>query len=311
MLMVLWFHTEVYYFGDCVIPYSMYTENAMAGFFFVSGYLFIPKISIRNVKNTLYSIFRKFFIPYVLFALFLGITKRLFRNDTIDLLQIVQSLLTGNASWFISALIVCQLYLLAIRRLIHQKVLFFLACTLPFLYLALTRHYTNFSIIDGTALSVLFMYAGYLYRTCESSLDALHSKYDILLAVLLIVFKWVEWQYQLNMTYYYIAIDVYSLFLADTLLGCLLMVRLMKRIQQSNRLTNMMEWVGRHTLVFYFLCGGVPMVLSKIANRIIGHPHYILFILVFGAVFATTSMLTYLLYRIPFIRKHILYIQCP
>ena len=69
MLMILWFHTEIYYFGDLVLPYSMYVENALAGFLFISGYLFIPKIYSKSNKIIIYNIFRKLIIPYIVFSL--------------------------------------------------------------------------------------------------------------------------------------------------------------------------------------------------------------------------------------------------
>ena len=39
MMMILLFHTEVYYIGSEIIPYHLYVENSLAGFFFLSGYL--------------------------------------------------------------------------------------------------------------------------------------------------------------------------------------------------------------------------------------------------------------------------------
>ena len=165
MLMILWFHTEIYYFGDLVLPYSMYVENALAGFFFISGYLFIPKIYSKSNKIIIYNFFRKLIIPYIVFSLFLGITKVLFRGESIDFILIIKNILTGNASWFISALIMCQLFLVIIRYICNNRILLLFACTIPFLYISFTKNYSNYSIIDGTSISILFMYFGYLYKS--------------------------------------------------------------------------------------------------------------------------------------------------
>ena len=39
MMAILFFHLEAYYRDYDGVPYSMYVENALAAFFFVSGYL--------------------------------------------------------------------------------------------------------------------------------------------------------------------------------------------------------------------------------------------------------------------------------
>ena len=54
MIAILLFHTEVYYAGDAVIPYSFYVDNALTIFFFVSGYLFMQRdteVSPKFVKH--------------------------------------------------------------------------------------------------------------------------------------------------------------------------------------------------------------------------------------------------------------------
>ena len=40
MVAILLFHTEMYYAGRDITPYRCYVHNALATFFFISGYLF-------------------------------------------------------------------------------------------------------------------------------------------------------------------------------------------------------------------------------------------------------------------------------
>ena len=310
MLMILWFHTEIYYFGDLVLPYSMYVENALAGFFFISGYLFIPKIYSKSNKIIIYNIFRKLIIPYIVFSLFLGITKVLFRGESIDFILIIKNILTGNASWFISALIMCQLFLVIIRYICNNRILLLFACTIPFLYISFTKNYSNYSIIDGTSISILFMYFGYLYKKTEKLLDSINNIYYIFLALILILLKITVFIYNLDMTFYYISIDNYLIFLLDTLLWCIIIVKIVKQIHIENIYISYMEWIGKHTLVFYFLSGGVPLVITTFMHKLFSiHSNYSILLIVFLLVLITTTIISYLLFNIKFFRKTIFYMD--
>ena len=308
MLIILWFHTEVYYFGECKIPYSMYVQNALAGFFFLSGYLYIPKIFMINKIKIIHNIFRKLVIPYIIFTFFIGIAKVLFRGENIELLSIITNILTGNASWFISALIICQLYLVAIQFIVNKQCLLLFACILPFLYMVFTKNYTNLSIIDGTSISVMFMYLGFLYKTYEKFLDNLNIINYIFMTLILIILKVIEYYYNYDMIYYYISIDNYLLFIFDTFIWCIIIIKIIKKNHSSNKFISIIEWIGKHSLVFYFLCGGVPSVVSTFANNNINYKSYTIFLFVFLSVLIITSFITYLLYNIKIFRKIILYV---
>ena len=293
MLMILWFHTEIYYFGDLVLPYSMYVENALAGFFFISGYLFIPKIYSTSNKIIIYNIFRRLIIPYIVFSLFLGITKVLFRGESIEFILIIKNILTGNASWFISALIMCQLFLVIMRYICNNRVLLLFACTIPFLYIAFTKNYSNFSIIDGTAISIIFMNFGYIYKINENFFDSINNIFYILIALILILLKIIVLIYKLDITFYYISIDNYLIFLLDTLLWCIIIVKIVKHIHINNIYIYYMEWIGKHTLVFYFLSGGVPLVITTFMHKLFSiHSYYLILLIVFLLVMITITIIT-------------------
>ena len=65
MMMILWFHTEYYYIGNLVIPYSLYVENSLIGFFFISGYLFFPYRNNNLHKKGYLQYFKK--TPHTIF----------------------------------------------------------------------------------------------------------------------------------------------------------------------------------------------------------------------------------------------------
>lgn len=68
MLAILLFHTEMRYAEWDIIPYSMYVENFLALFFFVSGYLFVSPKRQFTLRGKLVSIAKRLVVPYVLFV---------------------------------------------------------------------------------------------------------------------------------------------------------------------------------------------------------------------------------------------------
>ena len=66
MLAILLFHTEMYYIGKDILPYTMFVENALALFFFLSGYLFVSSHRPFNLPTKMRMIFRRLIIPYLL-----------------------------------------------------------------------------------------------------------------------------------------------------------------------------------------------------------------------------------------------------
>jgi hypothetical protein len=59
------------------------------------------------------------------------------------------------------------------------------------------------------------------------------------------------------------------------------------------------SWMGSHVIVYYFLCGGVPLTLSVLANKIgfSYHGIYAQVIVVLIAVYLLITLLTWLIYK--------------
>ncbi len=68
----------------------------------------------------------------------------------------------------------------------------------------------------------------------------------------------------INMLVWPISINNYPIFLLDILLCSVLMIQIFKRLPPCKWL----EWTGSHSLVYYFLCGGVPLITSRVFERI-------------------------------------------
>ena len=106
MVAILLDHTEIYYTGDNIIGYNYYVANVLVAFFFLSGYLFY-KDTPFSLQLKLKAIARYLLLPYFIFTTFIAIPKALAHG--FDIPETLFSVLTGQASWFIAALIVAEI----------------------------------------------------------------------------------------------------------------------------------------------------------------------------------------------------------
>lgn len=304
MMMILLFHTEVYYTGSEIIPYHLYVENSLAGFFFLSGYLSFHTDGSISPSTLFYKLFRKLIVPYLFFNFLIAFPKNIMNGNT-DILYILFTIISGQASWFVSTLIVCKTAM-TLLSILHNKWLTSACCVVPFILMSINSSAIPVPILNVSAIAIIFMEAGHLYRRWEKQIDVLSRKYIIFISVLLFIFiKIYEYKYDLKMTFYYISIDNYPLFLIDCLLGCYLLVWLTRRVDTTHPLVLAAEWTGRHSLVYYFICGGVPLVVGRYMPAYMP-PHYEMVIMAFLLVYLLSSCITYTLYRIRWIRNIIL-----
>ena len=310
MLAILLFHTEMRYAEVEIIPYSMYVENFLALFFFVSGYLFVSPKRQFTLRGKLVSIAKRLVVPYVLFVSLMAVPKAYAHGDDLTLWSFLGGLVSGRASWFVSALIVVSLYYALVEHLLCRLVksrghvhdlLLTLFAVLP-LCCVLPLHIDAASIPGVSAIAVLFVHAGRLYRQAEpwidSRLDVSALRKWLLVAfavVALFVLKGYEIRNDVNMTFYVIIIDSYPLFYADTLLFCLLAVTVLKSIPYTFAVRPLV-WVGAHSLVYYFVSGGVPIIVSRLMLPYDG-TCYGLVLLAFVLVCLVASAITWVVYK--------------
>lgn len=135
------------HFTDALI-YSFH----MASFFFIAG-LFIPQsISRRGGGEFVLEKVRTILYPYLLWGILFGLSVPFTTNlrvtgQAFSWKNLAMSMVTGDASWFLVTLFICQIFALAVYRLPHwaQMIVALAACYLvpessvtvlfaPFLY---------------------------------------------------------------------------------------------------------------------------------------------------------------------------------
>jgi hypothetical protein len=118
--------------------------------------------------------------------------------------------------------------------------------------------------------------------------------------LILIIIK--VYEYHVDLPMRNIAIENVPLFLADCIVWLMLVISIISYIPRCK----MIEWTGRHCIVYYFLCGGCPLIISIFFNKIgLPYNNYLYrYLLALIAVYLLATTLTYLIYKyIPFITR--------
>ena len=301
MMAILFDHTEIYYTGDNIIPYRLYVTNALTTFFFISGYLFYKEESFNFIRK-IKSIIKTIIVPYFIFTSIIALPKMWIHGNEIDITNIIQSICLGQASWFVAALILAEIFFSIILYICKGKLgwLSILSIGCFGLSIILTNIKTNYPWQLSNALqAILFLYMGYLYHRYE---NLINLKFYFIFPLWLFI-KAFEEYFGINLYINPITIDNYVVFLLDIIFFNLWFIQLCKYIErkynQQSSFLRMIAWTGKQSLIYYFLCGGVPLLVSMTMNKMnyAYEGHYYRVIIAFISVYLIASALTWLIVR--------------
>ena len=300
MMAILLFHTEKYYAGEEIIPYALYVDNVLITFFFISGYLFHNPQKAFSVPHKLLSILRGIIIPYFIFTAVIALPKAFVHDDT-SLAETYADVLTGHASWFVAALAVAQVvFAFYVKISGHRPMALAWMCALPYFIMAATYHLvdnerwtsTNFWCWHNALLMLPFICAGYLFRRHSQWMTLIKRPWAIILMLISeIILKYWIYSHSLLMTLQPIHISSFTLLLVDGLIGCLLIIAVCHWLPRIK----WVEWTGAHSLVYYFICGGIPLLVTRVLTTI-GRPYednYLNIIIAFILVYAISSAFSF------------------
>ena len=300
MLAILVHHTEMYYVGEAIIDYRFFADNALCTFFFISGYLFYKETPF-NLKYKLLSILKTIIIPYFIFMSVIALPKALAHGKFVSVSDSILSIVLGQQSWFITALATAEIIFSILLYLSKQyKWVLPIGVLISFIGIILltgneqmlAHNYWN--IMDGL-LAISFLYIGYLYHQKENVINRFPLYLYIIPFILFFISKWMIVEYKVYCYLGPVDIDNYPVFIVDNVLAILLITRLCKLLPDMKPIS----WMGSHVIVYYFLCGGVPLTLSVLANKIgfSYYGNYLQVIVVLIAVYLMITLLTWFIYK--------------
>lgn len=294
MMLILWFHTEMYYANADGTSYHFYVCNALTTFFFLSGYLFFTEKAF-SASHKLVSLFRGIIVPYFVYTAVLALPKA-FMND-LPVQIVLLNILLGRASWFIAALIVAELCFIGIRSL-NKKYMVYVAFIVSLVTaylltgtnLAINYNYWN---CHSALIALAFICLGYLYHKHEAHFQRFNTPLSLSLLVLLfIAIKIYVWHEGVSLLICPVNISNYPLFISDSCCFILILIVLFRRLPEICCLS----WTGKHSLIYYFFCGAVPMATARILEAT-GLPcdnRYWLMPFAFVLVYAFTTLIVWL-----------------
>lgn len=304
MLAILLDHTESYYLDYHIINQNLYLTDALVFFFILSGYLMYKPQQKFSISRKMKSIGRSLLMPYFIFTSFMALPKAIIHGDNMDLLNILQTIIMGQASWFVAALIVAEVLLSLLLWKTHEKEMYILPiCTIAFIVSILLPQTPNCYCwqLDNSLQATLFCSIGYTIHKHEKTIyNKINTPYTIFLLILWIIIKIYVDKTNVMMTIWRINITNYPLFILNILIGILTTVSIFKKMPSYK----LLEWTGRHCIVYYFLCGGIPLIIGKICNylHLSYSGNYLSVIGVSILVYLCTTLVTWCIYRyLPFI----------
>lgn len=298
MIAILLDHTEIYYTGINIIDYNVYVVNALTIFFMLSGYLMYKETGF-DFRNKMKSITLTLLLPYFIFSTLILFPKNLIHGNEINFMNILEQIILGQASWFIASLCIAEVFFATSIWITRGKdMALFIVSMLGFsisIYLSQGNQPYPWQI-DNSLQALLFIWIGYTYHKYEKATQVINRiSYTSLLSILLICIKIYEKANDVNMLVCPISINNYPVFLLDILICSLMMVQISKRLPPCKWL----EWTGSHSLVYYFLCGGVPLITSKVLDKIgLSYDGNYLYVMVaLLIVYVMTTFFTWIIYR--------------
>ncbi len=315
MLMVYIVHCESYY-GLWLNHLNIFLHPVYVNaFFFVSGYLMFRKqlsepvvdeplsqyvSSTGTGRKTLCNIMFRLWLPALLFSIVCFLPNMMLKGGGTTSGSFFFKTLGGGTYWFVGALLVTQLFVLALLLTRQRSIWFYtlflglaaVAGTLALPHYGTTPNYYAFQLAP---LSMGFIALGALYWRYESFLT-FRSPFMVvaLAAVYLAYFLLLRHQAltlismgMLNMSGF-----------AGSALGCLLMAALCKCLPQIGLLT----FIGQNSIVFYLLSGAVPVVVNIFFKRLFPVPAIADLVLYVCLCVSIAAAVTYVIVRyLPFL----------
>lgn len=280
MLMIILFHTDMYYVGESSFLVDLlFYHTSIAFFFFASGY--VAKIENFNFKNSILYIVKRLLIPYFIFSTLIYIPKYLLHGWDINIFSMLYEIIGGIASWFVAALVVSRLTLSIILKF-TKNISIIGACCLVLTALGfIMTQYLEFPILwyaNYGLISMIFICLGVIIRKYESVLQGKIKLQTIVSVSLYLTFVLIDLYILKDSPLHNICSSSYIFglktgqvvtlrvfyYLVTSFLGIWMMITLLKLLPTN---IGLLSYIGKNSLIYYYLNGGVIFTLTMILNK--------------------------------------------
>ena len=278
MIGVYLLHSALYY-GIGELQYGLlFAPFYVNAFFFVSGYLLFykhlnnSKMNNREYLKSLQNIIYRLMIPSLFFSALMFLPKMIFHSAEINTSAFLVNVFGGISYWFTSALLVAQVVLLTLIRILKKyEIWSYLFCSV---LLFSCGWYLNDIRTDSSAEAFFpwFWKTGIEY-TMIMAFGGLYMKYEKHINVIgyylffLSAFIYMILMYKLmNGT----KIPIMGLGGRCNIMGGLMIaagITLIISVCHKIKYNHILSFIGRNSIVFYFLSGAFPAFVGMVAQR--------------------------------------------
>ena len=272
-------HCESFYSPSYNLSKLIVSPFYVNAFFFINGYLIVRKYfnndkiinySLKEYRDNIKNILFRLAIPTIIFSAIIYLPKN---NFDFDLQNFCLSVLGGVSLWFTSALCISQLVIYTLFLSKRTNILPYVFIT--FLIFIVTNmfgdirsksaeEYFPWFWQTGLIYTPLMMLGG-MYYTFEKRIDYYLNKPAITTATFIILAGLMFFAGN-GVNMYFLGLSGRSNILGytTTLLSIISLIYITKRIA-NNKIT---DFIGKQSIVFYFLSAAVPSTLLFVINKL-------------------------------------------
>lgn len=270
MLMVVLFHCEAYLPLESTSVSDLFMLFFMPFFFFLSGYLFTADPLQFSLRRKLKQILRGIVWTYLLFTTAITIPKYIISGEPMT--EGFLNILLGRASWFIVALGGSQMMFAVLVRYCKDRrayALFMFASLLAGWVMKCMGWMWLPYCLDSTLVVNFYFGLGMFYRWNEQRVECIVApcwRNFVVLATLFYTLQWLDgrWLHTCEALFNISDHTNFPLAVAYSLVGIAMMTIFSKKLCQPRAV----RFVGRNSLVFYYLNGGVIRAMVFVLNSL-------------------------------------------
>lgn len=295
MLCVYIAHCNFYYMFYKTPVYFVYKPFYLSFFFFISGFLFFKNLEKFPFKHKGKNLINKLILPTLLFSTLIWIPKALVHGNDVSLRLFLYDIFGGTACWFASTLIIAQILSLLI--------FFFIRNIYGVFVVGIITLITSFYLVEidptpfpwyykSGMIAVFFMALGGMFNKHYRKLKKYISIKNMLIsgaayfAIMLINYYYIGCTQHIMTVKY----DNIPFGLFNNILGIIFIIQVSHYIPKMK----WMQYIGKNTLIFYFMAGGVPLIMGLVARRFFPAGGYLV-------TFAETAVCVALIFPISYI----------
>lgn len=279
IIFVYYAHCCAYYgYGKESWLFAAINPFYVSMFFLVSGYLFVPKLMSTertDLKKLAVSACFRIAIPSVIFSGLFILPKLIMKGGIIDLKYIMVNVGGGTNYWFTSSIFVAQIFLVCIKSTfpkLNLGILFVISFMASVLVFALNKECSNpfpWYWKSGLIGSFIMVCGGGVYLISDKS-DSIQSQTSkrVTNIITFVLFLFCISLYIINLCFFSYHDVKCNIMLLDINVNGLAMMIISQYVilyvVRKNNEPTYLSYIGKNSLVYYFLSGVIPASLSTL-----------------------------------------------